>query len=122
MHTNVPGRPPIELPAFYPDFAWYYPNCELETKSWFVAHVQPDWQAIDCGANIGYYSILLAQLASQGCVWAVEPTDTADLLARNVAHHGLDNVVIERVALGSSPGRRVEDIHRLWGHGSERAE
>jgi hypothetical protein len=88
IQTNVPGRPPIELPAFYPEFAWYYPNCELETKYWFVRNVQPDWTIFDIGANIGYYSVLFSQLAPQGRVYAFEPTVTVEILKANLAHNG----------------------------------
>lgn len=119
MHTNVPGRPPIELPAYYESFAWYYPNCEMETKDWFVRHAQPDWVYLDCGANIGYYSILFSQLSPSGQVHAVEPTSTADMLATNLRHHGCANVRLHRVAVGQHPGRREEKIFRLWGQPPE---
>ena len=82
--TKIPGRPDIELPAFYESFSWYYPNCELQTKQWFVKTAQPDWVYVDCGANIGYYSILFSQLSPAGKVHAVEPTSTADMLAQNI--------------------------------------
>ncbi|MDI1334763.1 MAG: FkbM family methyltransferase [Lacunisphaera sp.] len=115
MHTNIPGRPPIDLPASYESFAWYYPNCELQTKDWFVRHAGPDWTYLDCGANIGYFSILFAQLSPQGRVHAIEPTATADMLETNLRHHGCANVTVHRLAMGSHPGRREEKIFRLWG-------
>ena len=115
MHTNIPGRNPIELPAFYESFAWYYPDCEMQTKDWFVRHAQPDWIYVDCGANIGYYSILFSQLSPQGRVHAVEPTATADMLEKNLRHHGCANVRVHRLALAADAGRRQESIYRLWG-------
>jgi len=115
MQTNIPGRAPIELPAFYESFAWYYPNCELQTKDWFVRHAGTDWTYLDGGANVGYYSILFSQLSPQGHIHAVEPTSTADMLEKNLAHNRAGNVTVHRQALGQYPGRRTERIFRLWG-------
>lgn len=85
VETAVPGRPAIELVAYYEEFRDYYPQCELETKRWFVENVQPDWWILDIGANVGYYTILFAQLASRGRVLAFEPTTTASMLRRNLS-------------------------------------
>ena len=120
--TRVPGRPDIELPAFYESFAWYYPTCELQTKEWFVKNARPDWVYVDCGANIGYYSILFSQLSPLGVVHAVEPTTTADMLERNIAHNRCNNVMVHRVAMGQHLGRRVEKIFRIWGGAPEELE
>ena len=122
VKTKIPGRPDIEIPAFYESFERYYPDCELQTKRWFVKNAQPDWVYIDCGANIGYYSILFSQLSPQGKVYAVEPTSTADMLERNIAHNRCTNVTVHRYALGQFPGRRVEKIFRIWGGAPEELE
>ena len=120
--TSIPGRPDIELPAFYESFAWYYPKCELETKAWFVKNARPDWVYIDCGANIGYYSILFSQLSPDGKVHAVEPTATADMLEVNIKHNRCQNIVVHRLAMGQYSGRRVDKIFRLWGQAAEECE
>src|SRR4051812_12378446 len=120
--TKIPGRPNIELPAFYESFEWYYPNCELQTKEWFVKNAQPDWTYIDCGANIGYYSILFSQLSPRGIVHAIEPTATADMLATNIAHNRCSNVAVHQLAVGQHSGRRVEKIFRIWGGPPEEFE
>jgi FkbM family methyltransferase len=122
IHTNVPGRTPIALPAFYPEFAWYYPNCELETKYWFVRNVQPDWTIFDIGANIGYYSVLFSQLAPQGQIYAFEPTSTIELLKANLAHNGCANVEAINAALGRQTGRIEDGIYRIWGDTPEQGE
>ena len=77
---------------------------------------------IDCGANIGYYSILCSQLSPQGKVHAVEPTSTADMLVQNLAHNQSENVVVHRLAMGQYPGRRVEKVFRIWGTAPEEME
>jgi FkbM family methyltransferase len=115
IETAVPGRPAIELVAYYEEFRDYYPQCELETKRWFVENVQPDWWILDIGANIGYYTILFAQLASRGRVLAFEPTTTASMLRQNLQHHGIDNAEVHELALGAFTGAREDRIYRLWG-------
>ena len=120
--TQIPGRPDIELPAFYESFAWYYPKCELETKEWFVKNARPDWVYIDCGANIGYYSILFSQLSPDGKVHAIEPTATADMLEINIKHNRSQNIVVHRLAMGQYSGRRVDKLFRLWGQAAEECE
>jgi FkbM family methyltransferase len=119
--TSVPGAQSIELIAYYPEFRTYYPDCEPETKSWMVQHVRPDWRCIDVGANIGYYTILLSRLASEGHVWAFEPTLTFEMLGRNLLHHGCANVTTVQLALGERAGDLEEDIFRIWGAPAERA-
>ena len=115
IHTLVPGRQSVELVAYYPQFSQYYPECELQTKRWFVEHAHSDWTFFDVGANIGYYSILFSQLAPAGYVYAFEPTDTIHLLRENIEHHACKNVKIEKLALGRVSGSFNENIYRIWG-------
>ena len=119
--TNVPGRNPIQLVAYYPQFLDYYPNCELETKQWFVQNMRDDWITFDCGANIGYYSILFSCLSPTGHVFAFEPTVTSSMLLTNLQYHGVRNVEVVRLALGSKSGLREDRIFKIWGTQPERA-
>lgn len=120
IFTMIPGQSPIELVAYYDEFAGYYPNCEMATKSWFVRNVRKDWIIFDCGANIGYYSILFSRLAMDGQVYAFEPTITYDMLLANLAHHRIKNVIPIRFALGNKTGLLEESIFRIWGSEPER--
>ena len=115
IKTTIPGRNDIELVDYYESFEWYYPNCELQTKDWVVKNAGRDWIYFDCGANIGYYSILFSQLSPAGVVHAVEPTSTIEKLNRNISHNGCTNIHPHKVAVGKHPGRRVEKIYRIWG-------
>ncbi len=115
VETVIPGRSAIELIAFYEEFRSYYPLCELETKRWFVENVQKDWWIFDVGANIGYYSILFAQLAPLGRVMSFEPTSTAAMLRANLAHNSISNIEVHEVALGAVSGIQNDRIFRLWG-------
>lgn len=118
--THIPGQAPIELVAYYDEFVSYYPKCELATKDWFVRHVGDDWVMLDCGANIGYFSILFARLARHGRVFAFEPTSTIEMMRANLAHHRADNVTPLPLALGKESGQRTDAIYRIWGNEAER--
>lgn len=122
IETIIPGRAPIELIAYYDEFRGYYPLCELETKRWFVDNVQSDWWIFDIGANVGYYSVLFAQLAPNGRVVSFEPTSTAEMLRANLDHNSISNVDIHKVALGATTGVQEDRIFRLWGGEGDVAE
>lgn len=119
IYTLVPSRSAIPLIAYYNEFISYYPSCEMQTKGWCVRNIKQDWTILDCGANIGYYSILFSQLASSGRVYAIEPTDTFDMLIQNLEFNKSENVIPVRVALGESSGHRKEAVFRIWGKAPE---
>lgn len=113
--TQIPGSDPIELIEYFDNFLSYYPNCEPQTKQWFVQNVQEDWCILDCGANIGYYSILFSRLASKGKIYAFEPTPTIHKLRKNLAYHEITNVTVIERALSERAGKFVDDIYQIWG-------
>lgn len=121
MITHVPGMAPIELVAWYERFETYYPYCEMATKKWVVQNVKEDWHIMDCGANIGYYSILFSRL-THGRIWAFEPTDTIKMLEENLAFNKVDNVRTLPVALGKKTGVYEDSIYRIWGDSPELRE
>jgi len=120
VFTRIPGDDPIELIAYYDEFKGYYPDCEIKTKEWFVNNVQQDWVIFDCGANIGYYSILFSRLAPGGHIYAFEPTSTYDMLITNLNHHKASNVIPVKKALGKNTGQIRDSIFRIWGHDPEK--
>ncbi len=120
--TNIPGTSPIKLKAWYQEFSDYYPDCEPETKKWFVENVQHDWHIIDCGANIGYYSILFSRLAPEGTIYAIEPTVTVEMLKKNLNFNKCHNVNVHKLAVGSKSGQYEDAIYRIWGNEPERQE
>lgn len=122
IHTLVPGLEPIELVAYYDEFTFYYERCELDTKQWFVEHAGPSWTYLDCGANIGYYSILFSRLSPEGRIYAFEPTSTRTMLDENLRHHGIKNVEVVPKALGKASGLRSDAVFRIWGRDPEVAE
>lgn len=122
IRSNVPGFGHIDIVAYYNEFAGYYPNFEPATKRWFVENIQNDWVIIDCGANIGIFSILFAKLAEHGHVYSFEPTSTIAMLRENIAYHGLTNVTTIEAALGNTNGQQVENIFRIWGNAPEQQQ
>jgi len=61
---------------------------------------------VDAGANIGYFSCLMARLAGpSGIVLAIEPEPrNLELLERNLLSNRLENVKVHSCALGASEG------------------
>lgn len=95
----------------------------MQTKKWFVDNIQKDWVVFDCGANIGYYSILFSRLASQGVVYAFEPIyKTHKMLIDNLTHNGVKNIVTESYALGKIFGTFRDRIFDIWGNPPKEAE
>jgi len=92
----------------------------MATKSWFVNNAQPDRVVLDCGANIGYYSILFSRLCPEGRVYAFEHTVTFEMLETNLRHRKARNVIPVRLAVGDRTGDRRKDIFRIWGKPAER--
>jgi len=76
-----------------------------ETK-WFVNSLRPGDVVVDVGANVGYYTVLAGLLVGDtGRVYAFEPDPVAfEILRKNVALSGLDNVVVEQKAVSNEPG------------------
>ena len=120
--TNIPNYGQIDLISYYDNFRDYYPNCEPATKQWFVDNVQEDWLILDCGANIGYFSILFSKLAKHGHIYAFEPTSTVSMLQDNLAYHNVLNVTPIQCALGKTSGTKVDKIFRIWGNEPEQQE
>ncbi len=119
IYTKVPLLRYIELIDYYDEFKDYYPNCEMETKEWIVKNFEEDWVTIDCGANIGYFSILFAKLSPKGKVYAFEPTDTITKLINNLKHNNIKNVIPIKTALSNFCGNKEDKIYKIWGREPE---
>jgi len=74
----------------------------------FTQLVQPGWTVIDCGANIGQYTLLAAsRIGAGGAVHCFEPVpSTAAQLRRNLAANGPTAVVrVNEAALWHEPAQ-----------------
>jgi FkbM family methyltransferase len=69
--------------------------------------VRPGWTAIDVGANIGYFTLLMAnRVGPQGKVIAFEPlAENFSILQENIKLNSHPNVVVENLALMSRTER-----------------
>lgn len=76
---------------------------ETSLARWLV---EPGETVIDVGANVGYYTVLLArEVGPSGKVYAFEPEPVNfDLLERGVAANAYTNVTAEQLALSDSNG------------------
>lgn len=113
--SSLPGQKGIELVSYYKEFEWYYPNCELNTKKWFIENAGSDWVYIDAGANVGIYTILFSFLSPAGFIYAFEPTKTSSLLKKNLKHNKVSNAKVINQALGKKAGTKKDNIYRIWG-------
>jgi FkbM family methyltransferase len=79
---------------------------EPEIVAALTEHCPPGGIALDIGANVGYHTLLLSVLVGPGgAVHAFEPVpSTAESLEQTLVVNDLSNVVVHRVALGSSTG------------------
>jgi FkbM family methyltransferase len=79
---------------------------ERFVTEFFMKNVRAGMTAVDVGANVGYYTLLLAKLVGKsGKVFAVEPDPAnAALLRENVRLNGLANVEIIQKAAWSTSG------------------
>jgi len=83
-------------------------GCYERSEVRFIRRVvKPGQTVLDLGANIGFFTIIMASLVgSSGRVYAFEPLSrNADLLERSIAENGFEGrVLLERVAVGQSSG------------------
>jgi FkbM family methyltransferase len=103
--------------------------------------IKPTDVCLDIGANLGAHTMVLADLASRGSVYAFEPSSiTAGFLSENIRANCLANAQCEQIGLGRqrgtqeftnlvglegcsfvSPQENVDDvIVRAWGQKLER--
>ncbi len=76
---------------------------EAEEAAWLRRVVRPGSAVLDVGANVGYFTVLMAQLAGRGgAVVAVEPeARNLSVLRANLWRHGLDDVAVLPIAAWS---------------------
>jgi FkbM family methyltransferase len=83
--------------------------------SWLAGYIRPGMTIVDVGANIGYYSLVFADLTGpSGQVIGFEPDpDLYDVAVENVRQNGKADIVsLHNCALGAQPG----ELHLLRGH------
>jgi FkbM family methyltransferase len=96
------------------DLDWsllFWGRHEPTSSEWVRRTVRPGWTCLDVGANVGYFTVMLGQLAGpQGSVLAFEPcAPFRQRLEANVRINGLSNVRTEN--FGLSDGESVATIY-----------
>jgi len=82
---------------------------EVEHRIMLQRIVRPGMRIFDIGANIGYYALMeLRMLAGDGEVVCIEPSPAnVELLRRNLAANGYDDVPVRRGAVSARKERRL---------------
>ena len=102
---------------------------EPEEASWYARTVNPGDLVVELGANIGYFSLLLARAAGPtGRVISYEPDpDLSRILDRNATANGYTNIDIRTAAVADRTGtmtyyrdRKNTGDNRLFTHGRDR--
>lgn len=96
-------------------------NYETDVSAVFRHVLRPGSNVLDLGANIGYFTMLSAELVGPtGSVIAVEPNPTnARLIEASRRANGFSQVTIIQVAAGPAPGLLV--LHRAHSNGTTSA-
>lgn len=85
------------------------PGREGDVEAAILHALRPGDVMVDVGANVGAYTVRAARtIGDEGRVHAIEPVPaTAAMLRHNLVLNGLDNVVVDELAVddGSSAGR-----------------
>jgi len=83
-----------------------YRSFERDESALIASVIREDAVCLDVGANVGYYSLLLASRAPKGQVHAFEPLPrNSHLLNASLLLNGFDNVVLNCCAVGNVDGR-----------------
>jgi FkbM family methyltransferase len=76
---------------------------EPEESGYLRQHVRSSDVCLDVGANVGYYTLLMATIATSGSIHAFEPLPlTASLLKTNLLLNNIQNAVVSQVAVGDA--------------------
>jgi FkbM family methyltransferase len=74
---------------------------ETQTQ-FFKNNIKPGNLVFDIGANIGYYTLLFADLSKTGTIYAFEPDPSiAKIFKKNIAQNAISNVAFHQNAVGN---------------------
>jgi FkbM family methyltransferase len=84
---------------------WILKKYEVGETAFLEQQVKPDDTCVDIGGNIGYFSLLLTRLASEGEVHVFEPIEeNVRLIRASAALNGLDFPALNCSAVGDEIG------------------
>lgn len=123
VHGNLMDLPLKREGITYP-LAVFGIREELETEIVQKA-IKPGMTAVDLGANIGYYTLMLAKgVTPGGKVYAIEPfAENFELLKRNIHANGYDGIVeLSKLAVSDKRGMTElfigtgDNVHSIIDH------
>lgn len=99
MYSNTPDR-------FIASFLWKFSILESYEASLLKQIVKPGMRVVDIGANIGYYTLLMALLTGpKGEITAFEPDpDNYRLLTKNIKCNRIGNITAVKKAVSNRSG------------------
>ena len=84
---------------------WLFGNYEADETRFFIEQIQSTDICFDVGGNVGYFSLLMSRLASDGSVHVFEPIPVnAALIAANTALNAIENLHLTNAAVGDHQG------------------
>jgi len=99
MYSNTPDR-------FIASFLWKFSILESYETNLLKQIVKPGMRVVDIGANIGYYTLLMAPLTGpKGEITAFEPDpDNYRLLTKNIKCNRIGNITAVKKAVSNRSG------------------
>ncbi|MCW2839283.1 MAG: FkbM family methyltransferase [Aeromicrobium sp.] len=87
-------------------FIYAFGAWEPNLSRWVVSHLRPGDVVLDCGANVGYFSMLAAsKVGDTGKVIAFEPVPLfAETVKAQADRNGFANVEVRQQAVSDEPG------------------
>jgi FkbM family methyltransferase len=105
----------FNFPSYYGSDAGWFTAAERTTKQFLCDYIKPNFTIIDAGANIGMYTVPFSKLATEGKVYAFEPTDTINMLKTNLSFNNCsDNVILCNQPLGQFDGKKQDKVFKVW--------
>lgn len=85
---------------------WLYGEYERSFAEYLFSNIKDDDVCLDIGANVGFYSLLMARRARTGTVHSIEPNPSCiRVLKANKELYMLDNMLIHQIAITPSTSK-----------------
>lgn len=99
--TTFGARMTVDTQDTVGEYIYYFGTWEPALSHWIASRLCPGDVFVDVGANVGYFSLLGAQLVGDsGCVVAIEPAPQIfSLLEKNVRRNAAKNVRCAQIAV-----------------------
>lgn len=93
--------------------AYLLGNYEPAVTHAILNYCRPGWTGMDVGAHLGYFSMLIAQTmsATGRCVVFEPHTGNANRIQQVIDKNNLQNLLLERIALGERSGVSLFAMH-----------